>query len=424
MIFTTFKKISSYNKLIAKEVSAQLIEKLIRITIGLIVVKLISNYLGPADFGNLNFIESFFTLILGISVFGMDVILVKKYLIHNDNSHKEKIFINGFILIFLCSLCTILFSIIIIKYFLNFKYESLLILLSISIIVNPFSVIEYQLVSLNKIRHVSFLKTISFVVSSFLKIAIIYYELPIKYFVFIIIVETITFSILIYSFNFIKFKLSLIDINLIKGLFKEGAVIFLYGIGASLYSRIDILMIQSLLPENDLGYYSAAFKLYSFLLFIPGIIALSLFPRIISENNIKSTFISKSFKFSFYLGLIIFLFLFFSGDKIIEILYGSEFNFSKGLFKVLILAYLITSFSAVYIKLVYSKNLQNRLVYKIIIGLILNIILNFLLIRKFGVYGAAYSTILALFFLEFIYDFFDPKLREINTLKLKSIFIK
>jgi Na+-driven multidrug efflux pump len=57
-----------------------------------------------------------------------------------------------------------------------------------------------------------------------------------------------------------------------------------------------------------------------------------------------------------------------------------------------------------------------------IIGITINIILNFIFITKFGVYGAAYSTILALFFLEFIYDFFDPKLREIHTLKFKSIF--
>ena len=419
-----FNKLSVYKKLIALEVFFQLIEKTVKIIFGVIVVKKISYYLGPADFGNLNFIESFFTLLMGISIFGMDVILVKKFLIQKDNDHKEKIFINGFILIFLSSVFSILFSIILFNHFLNFRYQSLLILVLFSALFNPFTVSEFHLVAYNKIRVISILRTIIFIIISLLKITIVYLKFSIKYFVFIIIVETITFSILIYSFNFIKFKLSLIDINLIKGLFKEGAVIFLYGIGALLYSRIDILMIQNLLPENDLGYYSAAFKLYSFLLFIPGIIALSLFPRIISENNIKSTFISKSFKFSFYLGLILFLFLFFSGDKIIEILYGSEFNFSKGLFKVLILAYLITSFSAVYIKLVYSKNLQNRLVYKIIIGLILNIILNFLLIRKFGVYGAAYSTILALFFLEFIYDFFDPKLREINILKLKSIFYK
>lgn len=419
-----FNKLSVYKKLIALEVFFQLIEKTVRIIFGVIVVKKISYYLGPADFGNLNFIESFYTLLMGISVFGMDVILVKKFLIKKDNDHKEKIFINGFVLIFLTSVFSILFSIILFDHFLNFRYQSLLILALFSALFNPFTVSEFHLVAYNKIRVISILRTIIFIIMSLLKITIVYLKFSIKYFVFIIIIETITFSILIYSFNFIKFKLSLIDINLIKDLFKEGVVIFSYGIGALLYSRIDILMIQNLLPENDLGYYSAAFKLYSFLLFIPGIIALSLFPRIISENNIKSTFISKSFKFSFYLGFILFLFLFFSGDKIIEILYGSEFNLSKGLFKVLIFAYLITSFSAIYIKLVYSKNLQNRLLFKMIIGIILNIILNVFFIRKFGVYGAAYSTILALFFLEFIYDFFDPKLREINILKLKSIFIK
>ena len=419
-----FNKLSAYKKLIALEVFFQLIEKTVRVIFGVIVVKKISYYLGPADFGNLNFIESFFTLLMGISIFGMDVILVKKFLTQTDNDYKEKIFINGFILIFLTSLFSILFSVILFNQFSNFRYQSLLILVLFSVIFNPFTVSEINLIACNKVRFISILRTIIFIIISLLKITIVYLKFPFKYFAFIIIIETIMFSILIYTFNFIKFKLSLIDINFVKGLFKEGLTIFLYGLGALLYSRIDILMIQNLLSENDLGYYSAAFKLYSFLLFIPGVIALSLFPRIISEKNIKSTFISKSFKFSFYLGLILFIFLFFSGDKLIEILYGSQFYFSKGIFKVLIVAYIITSFSSVYIKLVYSRNLQNRLVYKMIIGITINIILNFIFITKFGVYGAAYSTILALFFLEFIYDFFDPKLREIHTLKFKSIFIK
>ena len=111
-----FNKLSAYKKLIALEVFFQLIEKTVRVIFGVIVVKKISYYLGPADFGNLNFIESFFTLLMGISIFGMDVILVKKFLTQTDNDYKEKIFINGFILIFLTSLFSILFSVILFNY--------------------------------------------------------------------------------------------------------------------------------------------------------------------------------------------------------------------------------------------------------------------------------------------------------------------
>ena len=208
-----FNKLSAYKKLIALEVFFQLIEKTVRVIFGVIVVKKISYYLGPADFGNLNFIESFFTLLMGISIFGMDVILVKKFLTQTDNDYKEKIFINGFILIFLTSLFSILFSVILFNQFSNFRYQSLLILVLFSVIFNPFTVSEINLIACNKVRFISILRTIIFIIISLLKITIVYLKFPFKYFAFIIIIETIMFSILIYTFNFIKFKLSLIDIN-------------------------------------------------------------------------------------------------------------------------------------------------------------------------------------------------------------------
>ena len=65
-------KLSSYKKLIAKEVFFQLIEKIIRVIFGVIVIKKISSYLGPADFGNLNFIENFFMRYFS------DVVLLEK----------------------------------------------------------------------------------------------------------------------------------------------------------------------------------------------------------------------------------------------------------------------------------------------------------------------------------------------------------
>jgi O-antigen/teichoic acid export membrane protein len=409
----------SYKKLFAFEVFFQLIEKAARILIGFVVIKKLSNYFGPADFGNINYIESFLTLLLGVSFFGMDTILVKKFLKKGTIS-KEKIFINGFILMLLISLLIIFITLIFFNYFISFKYYSLLVLTVFTIVLNPFSISEFQLISANKIRFVSILKTIVFILISLLKILAINLKLSIDYFVYLIIFEFILGLFIVNVYNFIKFNLKLIDVALLKELIKDGLSMFLYSMGALLYMRIDIIMIQKFLPESELGFYTAAFKLYSFILFIPGIISITIFPRIISENKVMSPFISKAYKLTFILGIMAYVLFYLSGDKIIEIIFGSEFEFSKGLFKILILGYLITSLSTIHLKIIYNNNLQNRLVFKVIFAIFLTVILNFILIEKYGVYGAAYSTLLTLFFLEFIYDFFDPKLRRLQILKLKS----
>ena len=185
----------------------QLIEKIIRVIFGVILIKKISSYLGPADFGNLNFIENFLTLLIGISVFGMDVILTKNFLSQKHNDHKEKVFVNGFVLIFFISLLSILFSTILIYYFFNFKYNNLLILVLSSVIFNCLNVSEFHLIAINKIRFISIIRTTLFTIISLLKLTIVYLGLSFKYFAFIIVFETIIFSILIYCFNYIMVKL-------------------------------------------------------------------------------------------------------------------------------------------------------------------------------------------------------------------------
>jgi len=79
MFFSNFKNLTSYKKLILKEVSVQLIEKIVRVFVGLIVVKSLSFYLGPANYGILNFIESYYLMIYGVAIFGLDTIITKKF---------------------------------------------------------------------------------------------------------------------------------------------------------------------------------------------------------------------------------------------------------------------------------------------------------------------------------------------------------
>ena len=76
-------KVTEYKKLFAIEISFQLIEKLLRIILGLIIVYKLSAYLGPEEYGSLLFIESNYLLFLGLSGFGLSPQIIK---IFSENS--------------------------------------------------------------------------------------------------------------------------------------------------------------------------------------------------------------------------------------------------------------------------------------------------------------------------------------------------
>ena len=119
--------------------------------------------------------------------------------------------------------------------------------------------------------------------------------------------------------------------------------------------------------------------------------------------------------------LFVFILLLAMGDYIIDFLYGSQFTDSKYILKILSFNILLISISSVYYKVLYSSNLEKRLFFRIIVAIALNIILNIVLIPIYKLEGVAFATIISLFFLEFVYDFFDKKLIDSHIFKLKSL---
>ena len=91
--------LSNYKKLIIKEVSVQLLEKIARILVGLIVVKSLSFYLGPAKYGILNFIESYYLLIYGISTFGLDTVITKRFVLLKGKKNFKDLISSGIIIL-------------------------------------------------------------------------------------------------------------------------------------------------------------------------------------------------------------------------------------------------------------------------------------------------------------------------------------
>ena len=190
-------KLTTYKKIVLKEVFFQIIEKVIRISIGIVVIKQMADYLGPSLFG-IYFIESYYLILFGLSVFGLDITLTKLL------SRKKKIDLvlgNGMILMLFFGIVFMLLSFVVINLFFNNEKYNLLIVVSTILIINPIYVLDYYFISKNQIRISSILKVIAYVFKSFLIIYAITKELSLLYFILIILFEVIIYSIMV-SFYF------------------------------------------------------------------------------------------------------------------------------------------------------------------------------------------------------------------------------
>lgn len=411
-------KISNYFNLILKELSFQVIEKIFRTLIGLYLLNKLSSFLGTENFGTLNFYEIYLQTIFGLSIFGLDVLLIKKF------KKNEDYFLNGFIALSGISLLFILISI---SFILSTNNNFELILLSLSLFFNPFLVFEYKLYAENNIRITSVFRFFAFIFKVAVFLFLIEGNKDLVFFVFAIIGEQIVYCILLFSFfkrnNHLIFW-SKFSLDKLLKLYKKGALLFFNTLGGLIHSRVDIFLVSIYLSNYELSIYSAPLRIITFLYFIPTIISNTLYPKIIelslnsdSENNS----LAKIYRYNFYFSILIFTIIYFLSQYIIILIFGNDFFDSIQIFKFLSLNLVFITLNSIFVKVLYSKDLEKRLMLRSFFGIIINLVLTLLLIKENGIFGVVISTLFSFFFIEIIYDFFDLKLRQLHIFKLKSI---
>jgi O-antigen/teichoic acid export membrane protein len=192
-----------------------------------------------------------------------------------------------------------------------------------------------------------------------------------------------------------------IDLPLIKQLLKDSIPIAVASVFTIIYFRTDILMLSFLRGDAEVGFYSAAYRLTDALVFLPSVITTSTFP--VMSKYFKDSFdtfsfaYARTFKYLFASGLLIAVVVTFASDRIINIVYGSEYQNSAIALQILIWATAIMFINVLISSTCVSSGNQQIISKTAIIAAILNVILNFILIPSIGYTGAAIATVFSAF---------------------------
>ncbi|MEL0238099.1 MAG: polysaccharide biosynthesis C-terminal domain-containing protein, partial [Gammaproteobacteria bacterium] len=109
-------------------------------------------------------------------------------------------------------------------------------------------------------------------------------------------------------------------------------------------------------------------------------------------------------------------------EKLIILLFGAPYLPSVGLLNLYIFSGVFVGMSTLSDRWYQLNNLSDFIFYKSLWGALINIALNYFLIKLFGVWGAAISTVLTLVILVYIFDLFSKKTRPLLLLKVNSLF--
>ncbi len=200
---------------------------------------------------------------------------------------------------------------------------------------------------------------------------------------------------------------------------------------ALIYTNTDSLMMGFWHLFNQIGYYNAAQKIIGASIIPASLITTSFFPALAkAHSNQEKQKMQKLFDSQNVVLLMIAIPIVVGGyllaNGLILRIYGKEYQPAILAFRILILmggfSYLMASLS----RALFIYNQQKRTFLITALGAILNVVLNFILIPKYGFYGAAWASVVT-FFLNFILlSYYTQKLtplKIINRRLIKYLFI-
>ena len=397
-------------------------DKFARASLNFLLFIFLARYLGPQEFGILNYLLALVFLFTSLSSLGINPVLTN-ILIKNKRKTNNSIISNSYILRFFSSLFGYLIFILFIIY-LHGKnvYLSYSIIIGLSIIVKSYEVLFSYFESKSLSKYIVISQTISLVIVFSLIVFFLYLEFDIKYIYYCFLIDSLITLFLINIFFFKKERNFLfnLDFRKIYKIIHKSFPVLLSIISIVIYMRIDQVMINLLLSEKDVGIYSVSVRIVEMFHFIPKIIMVSYLPILLISKNYTFELI-KINSLLFKLSILVIFFIFALSKYITSILFG-EIYMESVLTTILLSISLIFVFFGVANEHWYiSKNLQKYYALNVFIGAITNIILNYFLIQSFGISGAAYSTILTYLLIIFLFDIFNKKTRVLLKLKYKSI---
>ncbi len=376
-------------------------DKIIRILGGLIIGIWVARYLGPEQFGILNYGMAFVAMFSFLPNLGFNQIVVRDVTKYPEKTNQ--ILGSSLVLKLLGSSLAVSLIVLIV---LNLNktdtlVKYIIILFSIGFIFQVFDVIDFFYQSQVLSKYVVFSRNITFIIISGIKIFLVLNEYDLIWFVitatfgffldalFLIIAYTKTHqSIMNWYFD------KGIAFNLMKNSWPLMLSVFLI----SIHTKVDQLMIGHYMNNKEVGLYSATVRLSESWYFIPGILVSTLMPYFVKlKRENYSRYLSRLtqlYSLMFWMGACAGIFVLFFGEDIIRLLFGEKytgaysalvFNIWNGIF--------ISQAIARGIWMI-SENLQKYRLYNNLIVVNINIITNIILIPKIGITGAAIATLL------------------------------
>ena len=417
------------NSRVARNAGWIIVAKVNNMLLSFFVGLLTARYLGPSNYGLINYANAYTTFFFSICTLGINSVIVKEFTDHPEHVGE----IIGTTLVLRAVSSVLSFGMILgIASMIDADRPlviTIIALCNLGLIFRVFDTFnywfQYKLIS----KYCAIATTIAYIIVSTYRIVLLATEKSVEWFAVTSSIDHIVIAaILIFTYK--KFGGPQIGYSWerAKSLLKKSHHYILSGLMVSIYGATDKLMLQQMLDEANVGYYSTAIAVCNTWVFVLSAIIESMNPVIMEKHkNDKAGFdnLNKQlYAIVFYISMAVSVGFVVFGSFIIKTLYGEDFLPAV---QPLNIVTWYTAFSYLGVARnawIVCENKQRFLKYLYIGAAITNVILNWALIPRFGASGAAAASLITQISTVVIFPIMIKELRPNVILMLEAMVFK
>ncbi len=363
-----------------------------------LVTILIARILWPEQFWILSFVTSFVAMFIVITDFWLTTLMVRE--VSKDHSKIQEYLVNlSFLKVILWIITFILVWIVSWFIWKDEIYMTLILIYCWYAIINNFwEFIRAFFRPSEKMQYEALLKIINWV----LFLWIVWFSL-FHYWDLISIVYAFLISWvlnLIISLVYVVWKFEIGKVRLSKSTIKSSLKSWIYLMGGMLainmFNYIDQIMIWFMRTEQELWYYSAAYKIVWITVMISVLFANTIIPKmskLILQKEKLNDFIKKIIKNIFFLVIFFLTINYLLSWLMIKLILWKEYLIISNTYLILSLSIIPVILNNIYWNILIIAKKETSFLMSVIIWLILNIVLNLIFIPKYWINAAAVSTV-------------------------------
>ena len=410
----------------AKNASWLIFGRMIQMLLSFVVSIFTARFLGPSNFGLINYASAYVAFFTSICSLGINSIIVKDFI---EKPNEQGVAIGSTLA--LRGIASVLSSIVIIciSFFID-RTEPLAIavvaLSSVSLIFHIFETFNFWFQSRYQSKVTAIATLVAYVITSAYKIVLLILQKDVRWFAFANSVDYLVLAIALFA-CYRKYNGPAIRVSFKKGkeLLSVSYHYIISGTLVAIYGQTDKLMLKQMLDNTSVGLYSLAMTINTMWVFVLTAIIDSMYPTIISSFSINKEVFARRNKqlYSIIIYVSIFVAIVFSlfGKTIINIVYGEEYLGAATSLRI-VCWYTIFSYLGVARNAwVVCTNNQKYLKYMYVSAAFINVILNYLLIPGFGASGAAAASLITQILTSILLPLLIKDMRPNVIMMLKSI---